>query len=75
MSFSNRQRAHGSALVSLILAGKRDGRRLFTARFYGNDVVAKTTPQKVGDLVFKESRKGASIAIQNNCVKFVTHKE
>ena len=37
--------------------------------------MAKTSPRNVGDLVFLESQKGLAIIVQNNCAKFVAHKE
>ena len=72
--FSNyRERALG--LTSVILAGKRDSRPHFPTSFCENGVVAKTSPRKVGDLVFSETRKGLAIIVQNNCINFVADKE
>ena len=50
---------------SVILAGKQDSRRYFTAIFCENDVVAQTSPQNVGDLVFFETTKGLSYHYSN----------
>ena len=47
----------------------------FTTSFCDNDVVAKTSPRNVGDLVLLESQKGLAIIIQDNWVNFVAHKE
>ena len=54
---------------------KIDTRRHFNTNFCENVVVMKASPQNEGDLVFLESQKGLAITIQNNCVKFVAHKE
>ena len=39
------------------------------------DWMAKKSPRNVGDLVVLESRLGLAIIIQNNCIKFVAHRE
>ena len=46
-----------------------------TTSFCEDGPVSKTSPRNVGDLVFLKSRKGLGIIIENNCVKFVAHKE
>ena len=38
-------------------------------------VILLTSPGNVGNLVFLESGEGFATIIQNNCVKFVAHKE
>ena len=61
-SFSRQQtKPRACAWASVILAGKRDSCRHFTTSFCENDVVAKTSPRNVGDLVVLESQKGLAI--------------